>query len=309
MYNVVVIGGMTIDIEGVPHQILRDKDSNPGEVKFSYGGVGKNISQNLVKLGIDTRIISAVGDDANGESVIAYSKSHGINTDDVVVLKDQQTAVYMSILDHNRDMALAVINMDTFDHITIEDIQKRSKLLKEADLIVMDTNLSSSLIKEITEMFKDRKIFLDPVSTVKAEKVKTYIGNFAMIKPNKMEAELLSNIKINNEADLEKAGVFFSNQGIEYVFITLDKEGVYYKHKDESGIIKGAEVKAISATGAGDAFSAGVIYGYLNNYSVKDMAIQGCSASVIALQDEETVSNHMTIEHVEAMKIKYFKKE
>ena len=304
MPKVVVIGGITVDIEGVPNNKLISKDSNPGEVNFSYGGVGKNIAQNMVKLDIDVSMLSAVGNDLYGESVLRYCKNEGIKVDDVLVLNNKSTAVYMSILDHERDMEIAIINMDTFDEITWKYIKEKEKKIIDADLVVIDTNMSKSLLDYIVNNYKDKKFFLDPVSTIKAEKAKESIGKFTIIKPNKIEAEKLSGIRITDNKSLEEAGKFFIKQGVENVFITLGKEGVYYHNCNSFGIVKLPMLEAVSATGAGDAFSAGVIYGYLHGYDIKQMAVYGCAAASIALLDKETVSKNISIDAIKQNALK-----
>ena len=86
MKFVTVIGGIAINIEGIPFSPLISKDSNPGTVAFSFGGVGKNISENLAKLRISNQLISAVGKDKNGSEAIAYCKEAGIITENIQVI-------------------------------------------------------------------------------------------------------------------------------------------------------------------------------------------------------------------------------
>ena len=41
---VTIIGGIAVDIEGIPYKPLIYKDSNPGSINISFGGVGRNIA-------------------------------------------------------------------------------------------------------------------------------------------------------------------------------------------------------------------------------------------------------------------------
>ncbi len=50
MADITVIGGINIDIEGRPYDVLRREDSNPGRISLSYGGVGRNITENVARL-------------------------------------------------------------------------------------------------------------------------------------------------------------------------------------------------------------------------------------------------------------------
>ena len=65
-----IVGGANMDIIGFPSDKLIIKDSNPGQVKVVLGGVGRNIRENLVRLGVETKLISAVGSDVYGEKIL-----------------------------------------------------------------------------------------------------------------------------------------------------------------------------------------------------------------------------------------------
>ena len=60
---VAVVGGVNIDIGGRPFSPLVPRDSNPGRVTVSLGGVGRNIAHNLSLLGAEVQLLTAFGDD------------------------------------------------------------------------------------------------------------------------------------------------------------------------------------------------------------------------------------------------------
>ena len=62
----VVCGGVNIDIGAHSFAPLRDRDSNPGRVELSLGGVGRNIAHNMRLLGVPTYLLTAVGGDTSG---------------------------------------------------------------------------------------------------------------------------------------------------------------------------------------------------------------------------------------------------
>ena len=74
----VVIGGANMDICGCSHDNLRIGDSNPGRVRTSAGGVGRNIAENLARLGTDTRLLSAVGNDQYGHHLLDVTQRAGV---------------------------------------------------------------------------------------------------------------------------------------------------------------------------------------------------------------------------------------
>lgn len=302
-----VIGGANIDIQGFPENQLIQHDSNPGKVELSLGGVGRNIAENLTKLKIDTNLITVLGDDFYADRIINHSKEIGLTIHDSMLLKDKNTSIYLSILDKNKDMNIAIASMDIFDFMDIEFIKTKKNLISNSRLCIIDTNIPKETIEFIVTNFTKTNFFLDTVSTTKAKKIKDLIGFFHTIKPNKLEAEILSGIKINSNDDLEKIGNYFIGKGVQEVFITLGKDGVFYKSKKSSGIINIPEVNVINATGAGDAFLAGLAYAHFNSMKIKDSAVLGIGASIQALSHRDTINPNISynniIKTIEEMKI------
>ncbi|SHH32407.1 PfkB family carbohydrate kinase [Tepidibacter thalassicus] len=296
---VTVIGGTNIDLQGFPKENLILNDSNPGKIKVSLGGVGRNIAENLVKLGIETKLISAIGEDIYGKKILEESKLSGIDMENCLILKDYPTSTYLSILDENGDMKVAISDMDIFEKITVDFIKQKSHILKNSKIIVLDTNLPKEVIEYILFNFKGIDFFLDTVSTKKSIKVKDFIGLFNTIKPNKYEAESLSGIKINSMEDLKKCSYYFLNKGVKKVFITLGKKGVFCADEKDSKFIPNPKVNVVNTTGAGDAFISGLIYSHINNYNLEYSTKIAISASILALSHKNTINPNMSIDNIQ----------
>lgn len=299
MSKIVLVGGINIDIEGSPYAALRPADSNPGKVGISYGGVGRNIVENIARLGGDVGMVSLTGEDAMGLDAKKHLSSLGVDTRYVEALPGESTGMYLSILNDRNDMELAICNMDIFKRITPEFLEERIAFLSSAEIVGVDCNLEFEALDYISRRL-DVPLFLEPVSAAKAERVKSIIGRFHTIKPNRIEAEMLSGMEINNDDDLKTVGAWFCAQGVKRVFISLGERGAYYKDDVSEGIVPPNLVKLVSATGAGDAFSAAILYGYVNGLSAKEITEMGMACSSIAVETKTAVNPAMSIEAVEA---------
>lgn len=291
MSDVSIVGGITADIEGTPYHQLIQGDSNPGEISISYGGVGRNITENLARIGVSVDFISVAGDDLAGRGAVRELEDIGVNTENVQLLKEENTAVYMSILNLVGDMELALCNMDVLERISCDFIDTVCESVKDSRIIGIDTNLTEDVLEYATDKFKEVPLFLDPVSVTKAERAKKIIGRFHTIKPNRMEAEILSGMSIMSGEELDQAGQWFIEQGVKRVFITLGPGGVYYRDGENSGVIRPKPMQIVSATGAGDAFSAALIYSYLKEFDVKKAAEAGMAAAAVAMQSKSAVNS------------------
>lgn len=295
---VVIVGGTNVDIQGFPKEKLRFKDSNIGNVKISLGGVGRNIGENLVRLGVETKLISIIGDDLYGTEILDSSREIGLDIENTLVLEGENTSVYLSILDEVGDMEIAISSMDIYDKMDIEFIKKYKDVIEKSSLCIIDTNVPKATIEYILSNFKGVDFFLDTVSTAKTEKVKDLIGHFHTIKPNKLEVEILTGIKVEDEGTLEKAARYLHHKGVKRVFITLGDKGVFYSDGITMGHKNTPEVKIVNATGAGDAFVAALGYGYMKDTPIEKIVDIAMYASIIALSHENTINPNMSVEQI-----------
>lgn len=293
-----IVGGANMDIQGFPNSNLILEDSNPGKVSISMGGVGRNIGENLTRMGAETRLISAVGDDVYGHKILDEARKIGLDMNDSIVMNGANTSTYLSILDETGDMKVAIAHMDIFDKISIDFIKSKKEIIENSKLCILDTNIPEEVLDYILNNFQGT-FFLDCVSSTKAKKVKNNIGKFHTIKPNRIEAEILSGIKITCEEDIEKCAQYFIDEGVSQVFISLGEDGIYYKSREDEGHIRCEKVKVINATGAGDAFIAGLAYSQLKDFNIRDAAKYAMSASILAIQHEDTINPNMSSESME----------
>lgn len=298
MADITVIGGINVDIEGCPYKELIFEDSNPGDITIAFGGVGRNITENIARLSGSVALVAVAGVDFVGISAREDLASLGVDITNVVLLENQSTAMYLSILNDKNDMEMAICNNDVLDQITPEFLKDKLETIKKSSMVVIDCNLKENILTYITDELENVNLFLDPVSLAKAERAKNIISRFHTIKPNRMEAEVLCGISINTEKDLKRAGQWFIDQGVKRVFISLSEKGVYYKDGKAEGIIKPKNVNLISATGAGDAFSAAIVIGHINKWTVEETAKFGMATASIALESKTAVNRNINLEEV-----------
>lgn len=303
MTNILVIGGINIDIEGRPYKELKEQDSNPGEVKISYGGVGRNIAENAARIGENVAMLSVIGEDELGRGAREHLASLGVDTSMVREITNRNSAIYLSILTPERDMHLGLCDMEIIRELAAGDIRKAAEAFAGAKVVALDGNLEEEMLREATEILSDRMLFYDPVSANKACRGKEHIGRFHSIKPNLIEAEVLSGMKITGDEELKAAAQYFLDKGVKNVYITLNSGGVYFKNREKEGFLRPPEnIKIESATGAGDAFSAAILYGMVRGLEIDEIADLGMAAAQIAMESEKAVNEKINIEDIKRRK-------
>ncbi|WP_297210335.1 PfkB family carbohydrate kinase [uncultured Flavonifractor sp.] len=295
----VVVGGVNIDIGGRSDKALVPADSNPGQVRMSLGGVGRNIAHNLSLLGVDVRLLTAFGDDMNAQRIAASCGELGIDISQCLTVTGGATSTYLFIADEKGDMALAVSDMEIYQHVTPAFLSARSKLLQNAQLIIVDTNIPSESIAWLADNIK-LPIFADPVSTAKAEKLRGVLGKLHTLKPNRLEAELLSGVSITDQAGLDKAVDVLLDTGLRRVFVSLGGDGVYAADHQQRLHMPCCPGRMVNTTGCGDAAMAAIAWAYLEGTGLEDTARAAMAAGAIAMESGETINSNLSAQGLKA---------
>lgn len=296
---ILVFGASVVDMFGFCSSSYKTCDSIPGKIKISFGGVSRNIAENMARVGVKTKFISIIGDDEIGRSMLTHSLKIGYDMRNSLILEGQSTPTYMAVLDQSGEMVSAVADLDSISAMTTEFIDSKSVMFENSEYTFLDADDPKILEYLLCKFQGKTKFILDPISSTKAEKVKHLIKYFHTIKPNRIEAEVLSGIKINTKEDLDKVGDYFLNLGLTNIFISLDADGIYYANKFERGTLKAKDVMVKNVTGAGDSFVAGLGYGYINKLSIKEIVKISMAMAIATISHEETIHPEMGHELIE----------
>ena len=293
------IGAANMDIYGKANIKIRPHYDHPAMIGSNVGGVTKNILTNLSKLNVDTKFITAVGDDGFGNTIMHDCEVNGIDRSNVITVKNASSGVFMQAQDENNDMYLALCDMSVLENITPEYIERKKNVLLNAKLVLIDTSLRLDTMNKVIEICKDRvPIFIDPISDNYALKIKPYIHLFTCVKPNKTELENLSGIRINSDSDLYKACEKLLNKGLKKIFVSLGKNGILYMDCDGNKVKKKLkpETKMVNASGAGDAAMAAIIYGEVNDLKIEKTINYALAAGKAAVRAKQTINPDLSID-------------
>ena len=291
----VVVGGVNVDICGRSSAPLIAADSNPGRVSVSLGGVGRNIAHNMSLMGVEARLLSAYGDDLHGQQVASSCAALGIDLSRALKVPGGTTSTYLYLTDEKGEMALAVSDMSICDKITPEYLAENLSLLHNAQVVVADANIPAESLRWLAENCT-APLFVDPVSTVKAEKLRPILSGIHTLKPNKLEAELLSGVTIRSGEDAEAAARKLLQMGVHRLFLSLGSEGVLAAMGDTMLRLPNIPGNMVNTTGCGDAFMAALVWAYLEGTDLENTARAGLAAGSIAMESELTINPNMSSE-------------
>lgn len=295
-----VVGSANVDIGGRAFAPLIERDSNPGAVGISYGGVGKNIAHNLRLLGADVYMLTALGTDALSGELRRSCERSGIDMSRAREVPGGAAPIYLFISDEDGDMRLAVCDAEIAGSIDESYLARNLELLNGAAAVAADCNLSREALAFLAGHCT-APLFVDPVSVSKARRLSGLLGGIHTLKPNILEAEELTGVEIRDRASLELAGQRILDAGVQRVFISLGAKGLYCAGRDIEPFIQpclGCEL--VNATGGGDAVMAMLVRAHMLGLGPRETASRAMASGALAVESAETVNPELSMAAIES---------
>lgn len=290
--KVVVVGGANYDLIGVTSSGVTLKTSNPGKVRNTIGGVGRNIAENLGKLKVPTTLLTAVGKDGHGDTILKRTKESGVDVSLVHRTDKFPSGTYVAILDEKNDLGLAVADMEIVSLVDRGYIRERLYALKNASMVVSDTNVPLETLELLGEYCQESNItfVVEPVSVEKAQKAKGLLNLIDIFTPNKEEMESICGFNLDSEEDYRKAGEYAMEQGMSILLLKLGEQGLYVHSDKFCGLLKSKASQVVNVTGAGDSLVGGFIASLFQGYNLETSCEYALAAAAYTLKFPDTVA-------------------
>jgi len=274
--RICVIGGANADIIATSFSRFMPGDSNPGTVRLTAGGVGRNIAHNLALLGDEVVFLTLFGGDDFGRFTAESCRKANIDISlcDVAALGTR--SCFLSINDCDGEMVGGVADMAAADGITPEWLAAKMEKLGDVDAYVADANIPVETLAYLID-HADKPLYVDAVSGAKAAKIKEAMAmsakkHFFTLKCNQIESAVLSDLK-----------------GVDRWFVSLGAEGLVTVEGDTKKHFPVLPCHVVNATGAGDALMAGIIHAGLKA-SIEEAAHIGLLCAKNNIESPDTVN-------------------
>ncbi len=282
---IIGIGGVNIDFKYTLYTNELNS-SNKADFTQSYGGVMRNVLENLGKLNVDVSLVSFVGHDYLGDAVLEYSKKYM----DVSLVKrvEGPTGTYAAFsYDNDLLIGASSINLD----FSVDYLKQIEKHLIKAEMLVFDSNLDKESISYLINLGNkyNIKTVLIGVSGPKMKNVPDDLNGLYLSIHNLGEIKTYLNLNLDGTSLNKK----MKEKGVKHSIITSGKESVFY---NKYTIKVKENPNFIDPTGLGDAFSAGVIYGDIKGFSLEYACLIGMTNSYYTSETKLTVRDDLTEE-------------
>jgi pseudouridine kinase len=301
MSHVLIIGAASIDTKGRAAGAIQVGTSTQGAIRVSVGGVGRNIAENLARLGEPVILLSAVGDDGSGRRLLQQATDCGMDVSHVIVASDHRTAAYLAVLDETGNLAMSIDDMGiNRELITPNFVYRRRILFRDAHMVVLDANLSPATLDTIFNLARryDIPVCADPTTATLAPRLCPHLPALTLAAPNGAEAEALCGIQVTDRVSGLEAAQKLVSLGVQIAIVTLGATGLVYATSQESGHVPAIECEVVDFTGAGDALTAAIIFGLLNDLPIVEAVRVGTSAAALTLECRETVCPTLSLDRL-----------
>ncbi len=298
--RVLLIGASGTDIVGRCQHTPIHATSNPAVIRHSFGGVARNVAENLAHLGLQVSLITAVGDDSSGKLLLEHAGRAGIDTSAVLVVPGGVTSTYMGIMDDQGQMHIAADDMRVLERLSSQHLHTHASLFRNCGLLFVDANLQPATLRTAISLAKKAHLAIcaDPTSANLAARLKPYLENLHLITANAYEAAVLTGEPL--EGNVEMAGLGAARRlvamGAEIALVTLGEYGVCYASSETSGRIPALRTTIQDPTGAGNALTAVAIFALLNEISLDDAVRLGVSAATLTLRHSGAVVPDLSLD-------------
>jgi pseudouridine kinase len=291
------VGAANADVHGRSRNAVVMRDSNPGRMRISSGGVTRNIIENLARQGVPTKLLTAVGGDVFGEMIMRDTSAAGTDLSDALTIDGEPSSCYIAALDESGEMLIGLSDMSILRYVTEDYLSGKRALLRAAAAVVCDPCLPvPSLRYVIEEAARGVPVFLDPVSTAYARAAAPLIGGVFCVKPNRMELAVLAGTDTDTDDGIKRAAEILLGRGTKRVAVSLGARGCYYA--DDSGVRMFRTLRPLTemddATGAGDAFMSGLVHGFVAGYGAEETLDYALAAGILAIQSDLTINPLMS---------------
>ncbi|APA70031.1 carbohydrate kinase [Janthinobacterium sp. 1_2014MBL_MicDiv] len=301
---VLCIGAANLDRKMRTLATLQMGTSNPVSSEEVFGGVGRNIAENLARLSIPVALLTALGDDAAGHALQTHAEDAGIDMRGSLHLSNTSSGTYTAVLDEHGEMLLAMANMQLYEQLTPAFLHSRQPQRAAAALTVCDLNLGHDSVQALLADARQddsqgrspaAPLVIVAVSQPKMAHLPQDLTGLHLLILNRGELETRVARALPTAADLRAACRDVQRQGARQVIVTCGGEGVYFTDGDSLDApilhLAAREVAAVDVTGAGDAFSAAVCWSlYHDSGDLKLACRRGLKLAAMTLESDATVS-------------------
>jgi pseudouridine kinase len=309
MPPVLAIGTAALDLKARLARAPLPTTDVPGQITIRAGGVARNIAENFARLGVPIVFAGILGIDPQARLLIDLSRATGLTVqpltrsapapDDFFRLKLPDmlpTATLNVVLGPDGRQIAGAFSGDILDALQPHDLDVLRELMEAAPAIICDGGLPADVLIAVRERLPEGTFFYcNPGSVALAPRLEPLLDRVDLLTCNHLEAQALTQVKIDGPAKLISAALILVKQGVRRAVVTFGARGLAYADEERSLYQPARPAHLVDATGAGDALAAILIEALLRDEPISVGLQRGLAAAAITCESEDTVAPTMSL--------------
>lgn len=297
--RIVCVGGAVLDRKYRARAELAVATSNPVDGMTSHGGVARNVTENLARLGANVAFVSAVGDDEAGRTLLAGLAAVGVETTGIAVMRGRSTAEYVAVLDPRNDLALGLADMAVFEELTPQRLESALAALPRAQWLFTDCNPPAEALEWLVGQARagSFRLAVDTVSTPKAVRLPRDLSGVEVLFTNLDEARAMLGDHAAAKADAASA---LRMRGASSVVLTDGARDYAVATAEGVELLPVVEAVPVDITGAGDSMIAGTLFSLLSGRAIGEATKVGALLAALTIESTASVRGDLTPALLEA---------
>jgi ribokinase len=281
-WDVVVVGGANTD-----YLVRGDSLPKPGETiqgddfQGAIGGKGANQAVAASRMGARVAFVGRVGNDARGDQFMEELDREGVDTSFIACTDHKPTGVALIMVDARGQKQILTAPGANHD-VRLDDIKRAATAIRSAKVLLTQLEIPLKIVEAVLKIAHDSDVttILDPAP---AAPLKTaLLRNVDIIRPNAAEAEALTGIESRNRSSARRAARALLSKGVRNAIVQAGSEGNLLVSADGEHWLPHIPVRAVDATGAGDAFLGALAAQLARGNDLATAARFGSAASALA---------------------------
>ena len=293
--GIVVIGAVFVDIKGYPECNYIPAGRNAGRVEHVYGGVARNLTEDIANCELRPTFVSLVDNSAVGADVVRQLGNHKVNTTFVRSTPDGM-GTWLAVFNNEGDVVAAISQRPNLAPIAEILEAHEEEIFRDADGVVIEVDIDKAIVKKALQLGKK---YGKPVFGVVANmsiflERRDFLKEMDAFVCNKQEAGILFCTDYSHKTPEQMVDIVAERVRLAQIprlVVTMGGDGAVYADcmGREKGLCPARPVEVKDTTGAGDAFCAGVAVGLTYGKSLKEACEIGTHLAAAVIGTSENV--------------------
>lgn len=253
-----------------------------GDFLMNPGGKGANQAVAAARLGGQVQFVAKVGNDMFGRQAVQQFQRERINVNYVATDADHPSGVALINVDAKGENCIAVApGSNAF--LKAEEVEPALENLGTSAMVLMQLEIPLPTVDYAVKRSHEKglRVVLNPAPAQALPD--SLFSCLYLITPNETEAELLTGLRVIDEATAHEAACQLRQKGVANVIITLGSKGAYLLSEHFAGIVPAPPVTAMDTTAAGDCFNGALVVALAENKSLEEAVAFACKAASICV--------------------------